>query len=265
MTGIDAAALARLFADAADTVAPRQRREPLVAAGGVIGSLEPTVLDGLDLDGVLVPDGPGQARAWRLLGDVSTALEQLAEALRAAGRVPRWRDELLAVIDAQGRRLGVVERGVTRQLGLATQAVHLVGEDAAGRFWVQQRAFDKPNDPGRWDTLMGGMVPASDSLEQALARETWEEAGLHLEQLRHLRATGHHVFRRPSSEEPGGYIVERIDWYRAQVPEGVEPINQDGEVAQFACLTRAALCEGLARGDYTWAAQAIHAHVLLNS
>jgi len=27
--------------------------------------------------------------------------------------------------------------------------------------WVQQRALDKANDPGLWDTLMGGMVSAA--------------------------------------------------------------------------------------------------------
>ena len=45
--------------------------------------------------------------------------------------------------------------------------VHLVGRHSDGRFWVQQRAHDKPNDPGMWDTLMGGMVSAADSLPTA--------------------------------------------------------------------------------------------------
>ena len=33
---------------------------------------------------------------------------------------------------------------------------------------------------------MGGMVSAADDLPQALARETWEEAGLRLDQLQAL-------------------------------------------------------------------------------
>ena len=33
--------------------------------------------------------------------------------------------------------------------------MHLVGETSDGHFWVQQRALNKANDPGQWDTLMG--------------------------------------------------------------------------------------------------------------
>ncbi len=59
--------------------------------------------------------------------DATAALNALALALRAAGRCGPWRDEQLAVCGADGRRLATVERGATRVLGLATQAVHLVG------------------------------------------------------------------------------------------------------------------------------------------
>jgi hypothetical protein len=61
-----------------------------------------------------------------------------------------------------------------RPLGIATRAVHLVGVCADGSIWVQQRSEDKANNPGMWDTLMGGMVSAADGLAEALARETWE-------------------------------------------------------------------------------------------
>ena len=72
-----------------------------------------------------------------------------------------------------------MERAVVRPLGITTFAVHLLASPD-GRHWVQQRSLTKPNDPGLWDTLMGGMIPASDSMAQALERETWEEAGLRL-------------------------------------------------------------------------------------
>ena len=61
--------------------------------------------------------------------------------------------------------------------------MHLSGRSPDGRTWVQQRALDKANAPGLWDTLMGGMVSAQDTMDTALARETWEEAGLHLDAL----------------------------------------------------------------------------------
>ena len=133
---------------------------------------------------------------------------------------------------------------------------HLQAPD--GRYWVQQRAHDKPNDPSLWDTLMGGMVSAADTLHQALARETWEEAGLQVAQLQALSHGGHVEFARPSSEGSGcGYMVERIDWFVGQVPDGQAPENQDGEVAQFALLTRDELVQRVAAGEFTLEASLI--------
>jgi 8-oxo-dGTP pyrophosphatase MutT (NUDIX family) len=171
--------------------------------------------------------------------------------LRGAGLAHVWRDEQLPVTDEQGRCLGTVERAVVRPLGITTFAVHLAGRSPDGRHWVQQRSRSKPNDPGLWDTLMGGMVPATDSLEQALERETWEEAGLKLEQLEQLRHGGHVTIRRPTKDGRAGYVVERIDWYRCVVPAGITPVNQDGEVEQFELLASDAMIGRLERSEFT--------------
>ncbi len=97
--------------------------------------------------------------------------------------------------------------------------------------WVQRRSLTKPNHPGKWDTLMGGMVSAQDSLRQALARETWEEAGLDVAALTQVVHGGHVDFSRPSREGGGvGFMRERIDWFSAQVPDGQVPRNQEAEV-----------------------------------
>lgn len=71
--------------------------------------------------------------------------------------------------------------------------------------WVQQRALDKSNDPGLWDTLM----------------------------------------------DDAGYMVEQIDWFRCTVPGGVVPLNQDGEVTQFALLQRSDVLDRLQRDAFT--------------
>jgi 8-oxo-dGTP pyrophosphatase MutT (NUDIX family) len=98
---------------------------------------------------------------------------------------------------------------------------------------------------------MGGIVPASDSLEEALARETWEEAGLRIEQLRDVRYGGRLTTRRPSPDVPRGYVVEHIDWYRCVVPDGVVPENQDGEVQQFALLDAGEIAQRLVARQFT--------------
>ena len=197
---------------------------------------------------------------WHLVlghNDVTTRLNQLADVLRDAALAGAWRNEQLAVRNETGVQIGTVERGAVRPLGIATLAVHLVGQSPDGRFWVQQRAFDKPNDPGKWDTLMGGMVSAVDTVETALERETWEEAGLHIADLQGLRYGGRQSNCRPSSDGAAGYMREFIEWYVATVPDGLMPINQDGEVAQFALMDEARLVAGMQRGEFTLEASLI--------
>jgi 8-oxo-dGTP pyrophosphatase MutT (NUDIX family) len=238
--------LARLRA-AAD-MPPLAPREPLWAGDALIGSVEPDFFPRLKLSASLVREHAG---GWQVQGDVTSTLGVVANAMRDAGLAHVWRDEQLAVTDDRGLTLGTVERAAVRPLGITTFAVHLAGVAPDGRHWVQQRAWDKANDPGLWDTLMGGLVPASDSLEEALARETWEEAGLHIAQLRELRYGGRITTRRPSREVRAGYLVEHIDWYRCVVPEGVVPSNQDGEVQQFALMDESELARKLLGDEFT--------------
>ncbi len=202
---------------------------------------------------------------WHLVlgeNDVTTGLNQLADLLRDAGLAGAWRNEQLAVRNESGGQIGTVERGAVRPLGIATLAVHLVGQSPDGRFWVQQRAFDKPNDPGKWDTLMGGMVSSVDTVETALERETWEEAGLNIADLKNLRYGGRQSNCRPSSDGAAGYMQEFIEWYVATLPDGLMPINQDGEVAQFALIDQAHLLAGMERGEFTLEASLIMASLM---
>jgi 8-oxo-dGTP pyrophosphatase MutT (NUDIX family) len=254
---------------ASGQLAPARPRLPLLAGDAVIGSVEPDFLSQIRLQPT--PDGSIQLSkmehsggpAWRLLGEPTAALDALALALRDAGLAHAWRDEQLAVTDAQGRRIGTVERAVVRVLGITTAAVHLVGQAGDGRFWVQQRAWSKSNDPGLWDTLMGGMISGADTLESALERETWEEAGLRLEDLQHIVRGGHVDIRRPCADGHGaGYVVERIDWYHCTVPDGQVPVNQDGEVEQFVLMETGEMLEKMHAGEFTSEAALIQAALL---
>lgn len=46
-------------------------------------------------------------------------------------------------------------------------------------------------------------------------------------------------------------MVERIDWFRAVVPEGMAPDNQDGEVDEFALLPLEEVRAQVAQGRFT--------------
>jgi 8-oxo-dGTP pyrophosphatase MutT (NUDIX family) len=191
-------------------------------------------------------------RSWHLQGEASAALHAVAIALRDAGLAGAWRDEQLAVTDSEGHRIGTVERGAVRPLGIATQAVHLLARTTDGRHWVQQRAWNKSNDPGLWDTLVGGMVAAVDTVETALKRETWEEAGLQVADLHELRYGGTLCVSGPSLDAGGaGYVVEQIHWYHCVVPDELTPVNQDGEVAQFVLMDSTELLRAMEQGQFT--------------
>lgn len=248
---------------------PVSPRLPLLWNGQVIGTVAEGFLESLGVDCLLgqrielAPKQlPGLGKAWCLSApDATVALNAVAQLLRDMRRCGPWRDEQLAVCTPSGQRIATIERGAVRVLGIATQAVHLVGVTANGRMWVQQRSQSKPNFPGKWDTLMGGMVNAADTLSSALARETREEAGLDTAALPDTLHGGHIDITCPSKEggQPNhpqasdgiGYMRERIDWFCATLTADMQPINQDGEVAQFQCIDRATLMQWLAQGQFT--------------
>jgi 8-oxo-dGTP pyrophosphatase MutT (NUDIX family) len=235
---------------------PALPRQPLRHGAIECGSIEAELARRMQDAGLPLQLGGG---ACVLLGAPDEALAALARWMHAQGLGSPWRDELLAVTDPAGAVHAMVERAAVRPLGIATFAVHLVGYTAGGSLWVQQRAFDKATDPGQWDTLMGGLVSAEETMAQTLARETWEEAGLRLEQLHDLASLGRVTVRRPVSD---GYMVEHIEMFEARLPDGLVPVNQDGEVARFDCVSVATLIERLAADEFTLEATLIHAHWL---
>jgi 8-oxo-dGTP pyrophosphatase MutT (NUDIX family) len=206
--------------------------------------------------------------AWHLLGDPTVALQYLGNAMRQCGYAQvahLWRNEQLAVRSVSGQLLATVERGAVRALGIGTHGVHLHGYTDDNKIWIQQRALDKKTHPGLWDTLMGGMVSAGDSLERALERETMEEAGLRLKQVQDLRHVGSFTMRLPNAPDNGlEYVVERIDWYECLVPDDVIPVNTDGEVQQFNLVSREELCQMLLGGLFTTEAAMILGQWMIN-
>lgn len=217
--------------------APRRPRDALRVApsGPTIGSIERALAQ--RLAGAGLPLGASSG-AWHLTGAADASLAELAQWLHAQGLGGRWRDELLPVTDEAGQAVAVVERGAVRPLGIKTHAVHMVGRTPEGAVWVQQRALDKATDPGLWDTMVGGLISADESILQTLERETWEEAGLHVSALQAVVGFGQVTVQRPVIE---GYMVERIHMFEAVVPAGLTPVNQDGEVARFERVDRATL------------------------
>ncbi len=239
--------------------APESPREALWldAASACIGSIEPALAQRIEAAGLPLKR---RAQAWFISDGVDPALAQIARWISDHGLGGRWRDELLAVTDAEGRVHGHIERAAVRPLGITSFAVHLVAHAEEGGVWVQQRALDKATDPGLWDTAMGGLVAGGESVMQALERETWEEAGLRLTELRTVATLGRITVRRPVDAH--GYMVEHTDVFEATVPSGVVPVNQDGEVHRFERVDHVDLRARMLRGEFTLEASWILARCL---
>jgi 8-oxo-dGTP pyrophosphatase MutT (NUDIX family) len=170
---------------------------------------------------------------------LGAVLAQLNAALREMGLIRAWRDEAFALFDpADGARLASMERAAARFWGTLTRGAHANGyvADGGGRpthLWIAQRSPNKATDPGMFDNLVGGGVPDGQTPLQALVREGWEEAGLQPGQMVAARAGSVLCLQRDIGE---GLQHEWLHVYDLQLPAGLEPHNQDGEVAGFRCL-----------------------------
>lgn len=233
---------------------PPAGARPATIAGRVGGWIGPAALSAVaGLPGVHVePEAVHFTAAPAARLNLDAVLRSVALALRDAGCIRSWRDELLDVM-AEGRSLGCIERGAVRPLGLLTQAVHLNGWTPDGRLWVARRALNKSTDPGLWDTLAGGLVAAGEDPESALLRETQEEAGLPA-----VALAAHGPLRtvlRMHRRLEDGYQVENVLLSDCVLDAGAVPQNQDGEVLEFRCLAMQDLWDMIVHGAFTLEAE----------
>lgn len=193
------------------------------------------------VDGIDLCAAPGD-RAGR-----SVAMGEVARALAARGLLTRWRNEIYRIgLADHGRSYFDLERAAVRFFGFTAQAVHMNGlvvRDGQACMWVARRSPDKSIDPGMLDNLMGGGIGADLGIEETLVKECWEEAGIPATLAsRAIRAGSIRVCR----EVPDGLHAEIIHMYDLDLPTDFEPINQDGEVAEFRCVPLAEVAAELA-------------------
>lgn len=165
------------------------------------------------------------------------AMATMHDTLRREGLIVAWRDETFPLLTVHGEPTGVsIERAATRFWGSLTLGAHCNGfvADAHGRparLWIARRSLSKATDPGKLDNLVGGGVPAGQSPRDTVIREAWEEAGLEPLQLQGLvRGRVLKLLR----DIPEGLQREWIHVYDLELPAGLTPNNQDGEVAELS-------------------------------
>ena len=226
-------------------------RVPFSIGGRQLGSVARTHLGALERwPELLIVDDNGVA--LRVAADErDAALAPVNQALRAQGLVRAWRDEIFPIFDPQTLQpLARIERAAARFWGTLTLGAHCTGYVADGqgrplRLWIAQRSFDKATDPGCFDNLVGGGVPADQSPHEALLREGWEEAGLPRTVMQ--RAAPGRVIRL-QRDIPEGFQHEWLYSWDLALRADEVPANQDGEVARFRLLDVEQAAE-LAAGD----------------
>lgn len=228
----------------------------------------PLIVDGR-LAGSVSAEGRQALAAWpelfRLLsngsvellaapGQRDAALATVHAVLRKQGLIRAWRDEPFALWNDAGERVAVIERAASRFWGALTLGAHANGYVASagdGRpthLWIARRAWDKPTDPGRLDNMIGAGVPLGQSPLDALRREAWEEAGLRDDDTSALRR-GRVIELRCSI--PEGWQQEWLYVFDLELPPGLVPRNQDGEVAEHRLMSVSQALSLAATGEMT--------------
>lgn len=180
---------------------------------------------------------------WLSMGD---ALQSVAQGWHDQGEFYGWRNERFDVLGPAGEVLFALERSAFRPLGLLSRAVHINGlaeRDGKMAFWIGRRSPLKAVDPDMFDNMVGGGIACGESVEEAMAREAWEEAGLTC--LDGLELCGRLLSMR---RIPRGLHREWLYIFDVLLPRDVRPENQDGEVAEFRLMDMDELAEAMIAG-----------------
>jgi len=216
-------------------------------------------------------DTPEKTHASR-----SLALANLAAELRDLGHVTGWRNEKFsywpdAIILANGHPIEPtdalsaafeMERAAYRFFGLRAHAVHVNGFTEDGFLWCGRRSLTKATDPGMLDNIAAGGLPVGESLQTCGVREMAEEAGLSEALALTAVAQGQVTTCR---SVPRGWHHETLWVYNLLMPADVQPVNQDGEVAEFSLLSPAQVVQAIASKRMTVDAACVLAHAVLNA
>jgi len=90
-------------------------------------------------------------------------------------------EELVDVIDDDGRTIATVTRREVRQRRLPHRCVYVLVFNRKGELFIHLRTPTKDVYPSHWDVCVGGVLAAGESFDDAARREIAEELGLNLD------------------------------------------------------------------------------------
>jgi 8-oxo-dGTP pyrophosphatase MutT (NUDIX family) len=146
-------------------------------------------------------------------------------------------NEIVDLVDVSGQ---IMKKGIPRpeaeqHPGLYLQIVIAVIFDDAGKVLVQKRALTKRTCPGDLDHVCGA-VESGETPEMATTRESLEETGLNVHDLKiveqKLNSYGRfrYLLAGIANGEPNSYDTVEVEWVKFISPEELKAKNQSGEL-----------------------------------
>ena len=210
---------------------------PFCAAGVAIGQIKREFVESIAKFGdVFEIDDASVALTANLRSyeERTLAMARVLDELRIEGLVPGWRDEPYPAGPAfNAPPLFEMERAAVPLFGVPGYGVHMNGwlnKDDRTHMWIARRSLSKPTGPGKLDQMVGGGQPVGMSLRNNLIKECGEEAGIPATLAEMAKPVGIVSYSTIRPEGLRNDVLFNFDLY---VPNGFQPVNQDGEVAEF--------------------------------
>ncbi len=167
----------------------------------------------------------------------SQALDGVARQLAQEDVTPPYMGESYAVTPSdRDQALCTLDRAAAAHFGVLTFGQHLNGfvRRLDGlHMWLARRALDRLLFPGALDNMVAGGLPHALGLQENLAKECAEEAGLGEDLAGNAVPVGVVSYCRAA---PRGLRRDLLYCYDLELPDDFVPQNKDGEVEEFLLL-----------------------------
>lgn len=141
-----------------------------------------------------------------------------------------------ATPDRRGEGVVLIDRAAAAYFGIRAFGQHVNGFVRDGgqiKMWLGRRALDRIIYPGKLDQIAAGGLPYELSLEDNLAKECYEEAGIPPEIVQQSSYVGKVTY---TAESEKGYKPDTLYCYDLELPADFSPLCTDGEVDSFELL-----------------------------
>ncbi len=210
---------------------------PFTVAGECVGLIKHGFARRLkDFPGAFAVSDSGVAMATGLdtYDARTTATDGALRRLAEAGDITGLRDEPYPVGGPfAGPHLMTMERAAVPYFGVRAYGVHVNGfvrDDDGIRMWIARRAAGKQTYPGMLDKMIAGGQPIGIGLRDNVIKEAAEEAAVPYELASRAIPVGMVTYRH---ETENGFKPDVMYAYDLELADDCQPMNTDGEIAEF--------------------------------